>query len=371
MLDLALTTIGKSLVHATKTARRWLTAITRPATKTSAGAALLDLSRTRRSLVVENALLRQQLLILYRASGRPRISSWDRIVMVLSAKVLPTWKEALIIVKPETLLRWHRSLFRIVWRRKSRPMGRKPRISQETIDMIKQMARDNPWGAERIRGELLKLGIRVSKRTIQKHMLSARGSRGGCQKWSTFLHNHAHQTWSCDFIQTHDLLFRPVFTFVIIELHTRRVLCAAVTRSPSDQWTAQQLRNTLLDHEPPRFLIRDNDGKFGATFQNLADGAGIEILRTPIRTPRANAICERFLGSLRRECLDHLLILSEGNLRRIVAEYVRYHNEARPHQGLGQVIPAEVGTERTAPGKGEVEVTPILGGLHHDYRRAA
>ena len=197
------------------------------------------------------------------------------------------------------------------------------------------------------------------------------GPRGGGQTWSTFLHNHADQTWACDFIQTHDLLFRPIFAFVFMELHTRTILHAAVTRSPSDEWTAQQLRNTLLDHDPPRFLIRDNDNKFGATFQNLADGAGIEILRTPIRAPRANATCERYLGSLRRECLDHLLILSEGNLRRAVIEYVRYHNECRPHQGLGQGIPMDVGTTRASPVSGKVVATPILGGLHHDYRRAA
>ena len=202
-------------------------------------------------------------------------------------------------------------------------------------------------------------------------MRSVRPPRGGGQEWSTFLHNHAHQTWACDFLQTHDLLFRPVFVFVIIELHTRRVLHAAVTRSPSDQWTAQQLRNTLLDHDAPRFLIRDNDNKFGATFQNLAEGAGTEVLRTPFRAPRANAFCERFLGSLRRECLDHLIILSEDHLRRAVIEYVRYHNECRPHQGLAQVIPMEVVSPKRPTGSGKVVVTPILGGLHHDYRRAA
>ena len=131
------------------------------------------------------------------------------------------------------------------------------------------------------------------------------------------------------------------------------------------------MRNTLLDHDAPRFLIRDNDSKFGATFQNLAEGAGVEVLRTPFRAPRANATCERYLGSLRRECLDHLIILSEDHLRRAVIEYVRYHNECRPHQGLGQAIPVDVGTTRVSPVIGKVVATPILGGLHHDYRRAA
>ena len=372
MLETLAKKIGTAMVQAWDAIWSRAKALTRPASLAASGAsALADLTRSKRALVIENALLRQQIVVMSRASGRPKISSWDRILMVLLAGTTPAWRDALMVVKPETLLRWHRDLFRRVWRRKSRPRRRKPRIATETVERIKQMARDNPWGAERIRGELLKLSIRLSKRTIQKHMRAVRGPRGGGQTWATFLRNHADQTWACDFLQTHDLLFRPIFSFVIIELHTRQVLYAAVTRSPSDQWTAQQLRNTLLDHEPPRFLLRDNDGKFGATFQNLADGAGIEILRTPIRAPKANAICERFMGSLRRECLDHILILSEDHLRRVVAEYVRYFNRARPHQGLGQVIPLEMGRQASAPGGGRVEATPILGGLHHDYRRAA
>jgi len=363
MLDLA--------ISAVRRARSWLLAVTSPSSSTTAAATVLDLTRSKRALVAENALLRHQLVVLARTAGRPRLSTWDRTVMVLLARATPAWRDALMVVKPETVLSWHRSLFRIVWRRKSRPRGRKPRITPETVELIKQMARDNPWGAERIRGELLKLGIKVSKRTIQKYMHAVRPPRGGGQDWSTFLHNHLHQIWACDFLQTNDLLFRPVFVFVMIELHTRRVLHAAVTRSPSDQWTAQQLRNTLLDHDAPRFLIRDNDDKFGASFQNLADGAGIKILRTPIRAPRANAFCERFLGSLRRECLDHFLILTEDHLRRTVAGYVGYHNKCRPHQGLAQVIPMEVGSRRGPITNGRVVATPVLGGLHHDYRTAA
>jgi putative transposase len=315
MLNLFLTTICKPLVHAVKRARCWFLSVTRPTVMTATSATVLDLTRSKPTLVAENALLRHQLVVLARTAGRPRLSTWDRAIMVLLAKANPAWRDTLMVVKPETLLHWHRSLFRIVWRHKSRPKGRQPHITPETVELIKQMARDNPWGAERIRGELLKLGIRVSKRTIQKYMRAARGPRIGGQTWSTFLNNHADQTWACDFIQTYDLLFRPIFTFVIIELHSRHVLHASVTRSPSDQWVAQQLRNTLLDHEAPRFLIRDNDSKFGATFQNLAEGAGVEVLRTPFRAPRANAICERFLGSLRRECLDHMLVLSEEPLR--------------------------------------------------------
>ena len=150
-----------------------------------------------------------------------------------------------------------------------------------------------------------------------------------------------------------------------------RSLCKIVCNSPWDQWTAQQLRNTLLDHNAPRFLIRDNDNKFGVTSQAIADDEDVEIIRTPVRAPRANATCQRFLGSLRQECLDHILILSDEHLRRTVAGYIRYHNECRPHQGLAQVIPMDVGKQVCAPGGGRVEATPAFGGLHHDYRRAA
>ena len=372
MLDLVSTSIKNPLARAVKRVSCWIAAATKPGPKTTACASVLDFTRTKRSLVAENALLRHQLVVLSRTAGRLRLSTWDRAAMVLLACLNPAWRDAFMVVKPKTLLTWHRNLFKIGWRRKSRPKGRQPRITPETIELIKQMARDNRlWGAECIRGELLKLGIRVCKRTIQKYMRTARGPRNGGQTWSTFLHNHADQTWACDFIQTHDLLFRPIFAFVIIELHTRRVLHASVTRSPTDPWVAQQFRNTLLNHDAPLFLIRDNDSKFGATFHNLADGAGVEVLRTPFRAPRANATCERYLGSLRRECLDHLLILTEDHLRRAVIEYVRYHNECRPHQGLGQAIPMDVGTTRASPDSGKVVAAPILGGLHHDYHRAA
>ena len=183
-------------ISAIRSARRWLLAITRPASVTLVSATVLDLTRSRRALVAENALLRHQLVVLSQTAGlRPQFSFSDRALMVLLARVNPAWRDALMVVKPETLLSWHRNLFRIVWRRKSRSKGRQPRITPETIELINQMARDNRlWGAERIRGELLKAGINVSKRTIQKYMRAVRGPRGGGQGWSTFLRNHAHQT---------------------------------------------------------------------------------------------------------------------------------------------------------------------------------
>jgi len=172
------------------------------------------------------------------------------------------------------------------------------------------MAKDNRlWGAERIRGELLKLGIRVCKRTIQKYMRDVRTKPPRGQKWSTFLRNHTDQIWACDFLQVTDLFFRPLFAFFVIEHKASKVIHVGVTRSPTDTWTAQQLREATAYGVGPKYLIRDNDSKFGVTFTRVAKTSGITILKSPYHASRANAICERFLGSMRRECLDHLLIL--------------------------------------------------------------
>ena len=225
------------------------------------------------------------------------------------------------------------------------------------------------WGAERIRGELLKLGLRVAKRTIQKYMRSARPRRPKGARWATFLREHAREVWACDFLQLYDVFFRPIYAFFIVEHATRRVVQAGVTRSPSDAWVAQQLRNATPDGQAPRFLIRDRDAKYGPLFARTAEGVGTKVILTPIRTPRANAICERFLGSVRRECLDFVLVLSERHLERVLAQYTQYFNAARPHQGLGQRIPVSAGTPANTNGR--VIATPVLGGLHHDYRRVA
>jgi transposase InsO family protein len=232
--------------------------------------------------------------------------------------------------------------------------------------LIKRLAKENlRWGAERIRGELLKLGIRVSKSAIQKYIRQVRGRNSSSQDWATFLRNHASQIWACDFLQTYDIFFRTIFVFVIIELGSRRVVHFRVTRNPTDQWTAQQLREATPFGEKPRYLICDNDDKYGDSFEQVT--AGIELLKTPYKAPKANAICERFLGSLRRECLDHILILSERHLHRVVKEYLEYFNNARPHQGIEQRIPCRPERLDTPPVNGELSSRPVLGGLHHDY----
>ena len=230
------------------------------------------------------------------------------------------------------------------------------------------MAADNQtWGAERIRGELLKLGIKVSKRTVQKYMKRKDSPSPSGQTWATFLRNHASQIWACDFTQVTDIMFRSLFIFIIIEHASRRIVHVAITSNPSDVWVAQQLRESTPWGEGPKYLIRDNDPKFGQHFSAVAEGTGIKEIRTPTGAPNANAICERFFGSLRRECLDHILILNERHLQGVTGEYLDYYHQARPHQGLDQCIPS--GVER--PQTGKVVAFPVLGGLHYDYRRAA
>jgi len=238
-----------------------------------------------------------------------------------------------------------------------------------------RMARENRlWGAERIRGELRKLGIAVCKRTIQRYVRRVRPTRPSGQTWATFLRTHARGIWACDFLQVTDLFFRPLFAFFVVELASRRVVHVGVTRFPTDAWVAQRLREATPEGTAPRFLIHDRDGKYGAAFGRVAAASGIAVLRTPLRAPRANAVCARFLGSVRRECVDHVLLLGERHLRRVLAEYVTYFNGARPHQGIGQGVPtapAPSGPQRRTHVKEGVLALPVLGGLHHEYRRAA
>ncbi len=314
----------------------------------------------------------QQPMVLRRSIRRPRVHHDDRLLLLILARLCHRWREALHLVNPETLLRWHRDLFKILWRRESRPRAQPKRLPPTLVTLIQAMAKNNLlWGAERIRGELLKLGIRVSKRTVQKYMRRVRpsGSRG--QTWRTFIANHSGNIWACDFLQLYDVLFRPIFAFFFVVHGTREVVHFNVTRCPTDAWAAQQLREATLYGDGPKYLIRNNDGKFGKRFAAVAEGTGIEVANIPPRSPNLNPICERFLGSVRRECLDHVFILSERQLRRVLKAYIEsYFNRARPHQGLGQAIPV-AGSRSVPKVGGKVVPIQILGGLHHDYRWAA
>ena len=364
--------LGRAAAHGL---RQRLLAATRPTIAPLACAALGDLARSKPALVAENALLRHQLAILRRTVKRPRCTPADRALLVLLASRIRAWRSALLIVQPATLLRWHRQLFRWSWRRRSRAAApaHRPPLAPETIALIQEMAGANRlWGAERIRGELLKVGIRVAKSTIQRYLRDARPPRRTGQTWETFLRNHAHEIWACDFLPVTDLFFRPLYAFFVIALDSRRVIHVGVTRHPTDAWVAQQLREATPFSQRPRYLLRDNDSKYGQAFARVAAATGITELRTAYRAPRQNATCERFLGSVRRECLDHLLVLGEAQLRHVLREYVRYFNDDRPHQGLAQQVPvaSREGPTPAATG-GSVRAIPILGGLHHAYARAA
>jgi putative transposase len=348
---------------------RW----TRPLNASLLLGTLADLARGKSELVAENALLRQQLIILRRQSTRPVCTKRDRILLVLLAKAVRAWRQALLIVQPETLLMWHRQGFRLFWKQKSKTTSTLAKVSAETIALIREMARSNRlWGAERIRGELLKLDMHVCKRTIQKYMRVVRTSRPTGQSWGTFLRNHGGEIWACDFLQVTDLFYRSLFAFFIIELRSRKVIHVGVTRWPTDAWTAQQLREATPYGQSPNYLIRDRDGKFGSCFARVAATSGIEMVKTPYHTPRANAICERFLGSVRRECLDHLFIFQEKQLHRVLQAYVQYFNGDRPHQGITQQVPEQYGEPVSVEhNAGKILSFPVLGGLHHDYRRSA
>ncbi len=320
-----------------------------------------DLARPKGQLILENARLRQQLVILQRQIRRPHLKDCERFFLLVLASRLAHWKQALRIIQPGTLLRWHREGFRLFWRHTSRPTATTPQIARETVDLIQRRAKENLlWGAERIQGELLKLGIRVAKRTIQRYMRPVRPSRPSGQTCSTFLKTHAQDIGACDLLPVTDLFFRPTLVFFVIALASRRVVPFGVTRHPKEAWTAQPLREATPFGVGPTFLIRDNDNKFGALFNRVAKGTGIAVLKIPFRTPRAKATCERFLGSVRRECLDHLRIFSERQLYRVLREYVEYFNRVRPQQGLGQQIPEGPRGAVTERRSGKILAFPVL-----------
>ncbi len=351
--------MGKILDWLQERVKHWI----KPATSVLLVGILSDLSRSRTDLVVENALLRQQLIVLKRQIKRPQLTNPDRFRLVFLSRFTAFWKRALHIVQPDTLLRWHREMFQFYWRRKSQG---KPKISPETIALIKKMAGENQlWGAERIRGELLKLGIEVSKRTVQRYMPKEKKTGSSGQNWATFLKNQAGGIWACDFTVVYDWLFRQWYVFVEMELKTRRIIHTGVTKYPTDKWTAQQLREATPWGQGPKYLIRDRDKKYATHF--TAVGASIKELKTPYRTPEGNGVCERFMGNLRRECMDHILIHDDKHLRRVVTDYTAYFNQERPHQGIGQRIPDQT---RSKPTSGRVTSKTILGGLHHSYSRA-
>jgi transposase InsO family protein len=284
------------------------------------------------------------------------------------------WKSALVIVKPSTLIGWHRSAFRLFWQWKSRP-GR-PRIPLELRQLIAQMVHENPtWGEERVANELwLKLGIRVSPRTVRAYW-PEKGplSLGRSQNWSTFVRNHARALVACDFMVAVTAHFQCLYVFVVMEISSRRVLHCNVTRFPTAQWTIQQLREAIPSDHEYCFLIHDRHATFSLELDAAVAGLGLRVLKTPVRAPKANAFCERLIGTMRRKCLDFMIPLNDRHLRRILGEWGSHYNLGRPHSRLGpgipdrkSVPPASVHRHRLEKGE-RVTSKPVLGGLHHEY----
>jgi putative transposase len=344
-----------------------------------AGRFLLLCLRPSPALAAENLCLRKQLALYQERHTKPRrASNPTRLALVWLSRWCD-WRQVLAIVQPETFIRWHRKGFRLFWRWKSRP-GR-PRIPAELQALIRQMAYDNPtWGQERIANELLlKLGLQVSPRTVRKYMPTrpdhSPGTRIPSQRWATFVGNHAQAIVACDFCVAITATFRTLYVFVVMEHATRRILHANVTAHPTAPWTLQQLRDAIPADHVYRFLIHDRDAIFSQALDQSIRHLGLKVLKAPIRSPKANALCERLLGTLRRECLDFMIPVTEHHLRRLLQQWVPHYNAGRPHMSLGPGIPQpppRLPVPRQArrhwlPQHLQVVVHPILGGLHHEY----
>lgn len=330
------------------------------------------------SLLAENLFLRQQLRLYVERGVRPRITNRQRLALVVLSWFVCDWRSALIVVRPETLVRWHRNAWRLFWRWKSRPRGR-PILPAEIRGLIRTMAAENPtWGEERIAHELLiKLGLQVSPRTVRKYLPRGGGGAGrGDQRWATFVRNHARAIVACDFTTVVTASFRTVYLFVAMELGSRRILHIAASDHPTADWTAQQLREALPWEHGFAYLLHDRDAIFSRRFDDVARGLGLSVVRSPVRAPKANAYVERLIGTLRRECLDFLIPFSERHLAAIVREWAEHYNRGRPHSSLGPGLPqpppglpAVVQEHRhRLPRGARVARRPVLGGLHHEYR---
>ena len=326
--------------------------------------------RTHTDLALDNLALRQQLALLRRRSKRPQFALLDRLLWVWLSNQWAGWRDALHVVRPETVIRWHRQGFRAFWAWKSR-RGRtgRPPIGSEIAQLVRTMALANPlWGAPRIHGELLKLGFDVSQRTVAR--LMPRRSKPRSQTWRTFLENHIADLVSIDFFLVPTATFRVLYVFVVLLHRRRRVVRFNVTDSPTAAWTAQQIIEAFPDDSAPRYLLRDRDSVYGAEFRRRVEGIGIAEVLTAPRSPWQNPFAERVIGTIRRELLDHVIVLNEGHLLRRLRSYLRYYHGSRTHLALEKDAPEPRAIE--LPERGRVVALPRVGGLHHRYvRRAA
>ena len=281
--------------------------------------------------------------------------------------LLLNWKERIVIVKPETVIKWHRSAFKFYWRWKSKSKGGRPRINREVIDLIKQMTNENPlWGVPRIHGELKKLGYDISQSTVQRYMPKRMGRTPG-QRWKTFLKNHSKEIISIDFFTVPTINFNLIHVLVVIEHYRMKLIYFNVTKNPTAEWTLQQIRNLLFENDTPKYLIIDRDTRFGNLFSEGINQFGIIQIVTAYLSPWQNGYVERVIGSIRRECLDHVIILNENHLRGILIDYISYYNNYRTHLGINKDSPEG----RPVQIEGKVDKIPVVNGLHHIYFRQA
>src|SRR6266446_2538425 len=326
---------------------------------------IADLFKSRRRLEVENLFLRHQLNIaLRRAPQRLRLRGSDRALLAWMTWLWPSLLGLACVVPPDTILRWHRAGFRAYWRWKSGGRPGRPKVCRELRDLILRMSKENPlWGAPRVHGELLKLGYEIVESTVSKYMV--RRQRPPSQTWRTFLRNHANAIAAIDLCTVPTLSFERLFAFVVVGHGRRQLLWFAVTRHPTAQWLAQQIVEAFPWNTAPTYLVRDNDRAYGQAFTRRLRTMGVRDRPTSPRSPWQNPYIERLIGTLRRDCLDHVLIYGERHLRRILALYSRYYNETRTHLGLGK----DALLRRAVQRSGAIVTEPILSGLHHRYVR--
>jgi putative transposase len=335
---------------------------------TSLISTLLVAFRSRLALQAEILALRHQLSVLQRSThARRRLRLSDRILWVWLSRLWSDWRSALLIVKPETVIRWHRQGFRLYWRWKSRRPGR-PDTEREIRELIRKMCISNPtWGAPRVHGELLKLGINVSQSTVSKYMIRHR--KPPSQSWRTFLENHVKQLAAVDFFVVPTIDFKLLFVFLVLAHERRRVIHFNVTEHPTAEWTATQIAQAFPLDTARRYLLRDRDGIYGDAFRQQVSNLQITEILTAPRSPWQTPYVERLIGSIRRECLDHIIVINASSLHRTLKSFFAYYHDSRCHLAPNKDSPET--REVQPPDKGIVVEIPRVGGLHHRYERRA